>query len=218
MSPRPFYLATELHDYVLAQSAQPDPVARSLIDATVALGGASGMQISPDQGTFMTILASVIAPTFAVEVGTFTGYSALAVARGLPEGGRLLCCDISEEWTAIGREHWERAGVADRIDLVIAPAIETLEALPSDQVIDMAFIDADKGGYIDYYEAIFARLAPRGVILVDNTLWNGEVLNPDNTEADTGHIRAFNAHVAADGRVEAVVLTVGDGLTLIRKR
>ncbi|MCY3851728.1 MAG: class I SAM-dependent methyltransferase [Acidimicrobiaceae bacterium] len=206
--------------YAAAHSTQPDEVQQALIAATnEKTKGFSGMQIGTDQGVFMTLLTTVLQVEFAVEVGTFTGYSALCIARGLAPGGRLLCCDISEEWTSIGREHWETAGVADRIDLQIAPAIETLRSLPPEPKIDLAFIDADKTGYMSYYEEILPRLSARGVILVDNTIWYGMVLEDSGAEdADTVALRAFNDHVVADERVEAVLLTVGDGVTLIRRR
>lgn len=199
---------------------QPDDVQRSLIDATAEKAGESAlMQIGVAQGAFMSVLAATLRPKFAVEVGTFTGYSALCVARELADDGRLLCCDINEEWTAIGREHWEMAGVADRIDLVIGPALDTLQALAHEPTIDLAFIDADKPGYRAYYEEILRRLSPRGVILVDNTLWSGMVL-PDSGADDenTIAIRAFNDFVAADERVDVAQLTVGDGVTMIRRR
>ena len=206
--------------YAAAHSTQPDEVQQALIAATnEKTKGFSGMQIGTDQGVFMTLLTTVLQVEFAVEVGTFTGYSALCIARGLAPGGRLLCCDISEEWTSIGREHWETAGVADRIDLQIAPAIETLRSLPPEPKIDLAFIDADKTGYMSYYEEILPRLSAQGVILVDNTIWYGMVLEDSGAEdPDTVALRAFNDHVAADERVEAVLLTVGDGVTLIRRR
>ena len=150
-----------VQDYSVAHSSwPPDEVQRSLIEATGALGGISMMQISPEQGAFMTLLTRLVGAKLAVEVGTFTGYSSICIARGLAEGGRLVCCDVSEEWTAIAREHWEKAGVADRIELRIGPAVETLQALPADPPIDLAFIDADKGGYGNYYEEIVARLRP----------------------------------------------------------
>ena len=174
------------------------------------------MQIAPEQGEFMTMLTSMVAPKFAIEVGTFTGYSALAIAKGMEDGARLLCCDVSEEWTNIAREHWELAGVGHRIDLRIGPAIETLRALETDVVVDLAFIDADKGGYIEYYEALLPRLSPNGVICVDNTLWSGSVIDPSDTNDDTESIRRFNAHVAADARTRQVIVPIGDGLTLIR--
>jgi len=154
----------------------------------------------------------------AVEVGTFTGASALAIARGLPPGGRLLCCDVSEEWTAVGRRAWERAGVADRIELRIAPAAETLAALDPAPVVDLAFIDADKGGYIAYHDDLVPRLRPGGLLLVDNTLWGGRVTDAMSDDPDTIAIRAYNDHAAADDRVDTVLLPLADGLTLCRRR
>lgn len=208
-----------VQDYAVAHSTfPPDDVQRSLIEATRALGGVSMMQISPDQGAFMTLLARLLGARFAVEVGTFTGYSSICIARGLAEGGRLLCCDVSEEWTSVAREHWERAGVADRIELKIAPAAETLQALPDDPPIDLAFIDADKPGYRTYYEEIVSRLRPGGVVLLDNVLWSGNVADESAQDENTVAIRAINDHVAADDRVEAVMLPIADGLTICRKR
>ena len=216
--PKSVVVTPELHAYAVAHGTPPDAVQRSLIEVTAGLGSVSGMQISPDQGAFMTLLTKIVGVRFAVEVGTFTGYSSICIARGLATGGRLLCCDVSEEWTAIARDHWDRAGVAERIDLRIAPAIETLRALPADPPIDLAFIDADKPGYVEYYEEIVARLRPGGVVLLDNVLWSGVVADPTNTDENTVAIRAVNDRVAADGRVEAVVLPVADGLTIARKR
>jgi len=208
-----------VQDYAVAHaSTPPDDVQRSLIEATHALGGVSMMQISPDQGAFMTLLTKLVDARFAVEVGTFTGYSSLCIARGLAEGGRLLCCDVSEEWTAIAREHWQAAGVADRIDLRIAPAAETLAALPADPPVDLAFIDADKPGYRTYYDLIVERLRPGGVVLLDNVLWSGNVVDDADQSENTVAIRAVNDHVAADPRVDAVMLPIADGLTLARKR
>ncbi|HUF85095.1 MAG TPA: class I SAM-dependent methyltransferase [Acidimicrobiia bacterium] len=213
-----FFLSPEIHDYLLAHSDPLDDVQRSLIEETTALGDISMMQIAPEQGAFMTVLTRLLGVHNAIEVGTFTGYSALAIARGLPDDGRLLCCDVSEEWTAIGRRHWEKAGVADKIDLRIAPALDTLRALPRDEVYDLAFIDADKPNYPNYYEEIVARLRPNGAVLVDNVLWMGAVVNPDAKDDGTLAIRAFNDMVAADERVDAAMLAISDGLTLIRKR
>jgi len=204
--------------YALAHSTPPDEVQQRLIEATSdAAGDFALMQISPLQGAFMSVLTGVLRPRLAVEVGTFTGYSALAVARALPEGGRLVCCDISEEWTAIGRPHWEEAGVADRIDLRIGPALDTLRALPDEPTVDLAFVDADKPSYADYYEELLRRLSPTGVILVDNTLWSGAVLDDDATDDNTVALRAFNDMVAADPRSEVVQLPLGDGVTMIRR-
>jgi caffeoyl-CoA O-methyltransferase len=217
--PKSFFLSPEIHEYLIAHAPPIDDVQRWLIDETrTRVGDLSIMQISPEQGALMTMLTRIVGVRRAVEVGTFTGYSALSIARGLAEGGRLVCCDVSEEWTAIAREAWGKAGVEQSIDLRIAPAIETLRALPMDEPIDLAFIDADKVGYAAYYEELLARLAPSGVILVDNTLWSGSVVDPARDDDDTIAIRAFNEMVAGDERVESVILTVGDGLTLIRRR
>jgi caffeoyl-CoA O-methyltransferase len=166
----------------------------------------------------MTMLTRLVGARSAVEIGTFTGYSALCIARGLPADGHLLCCDVSEEWTAVGRPFWEQAGVADRIELRLAPAVETLRALPREESIDLAFIDADKGNYRAYYEELLARLRPNGVILVDNVLWGGNVVNEDPADENRVAIRAFNDAVAADERVDSVMLPLGDGLTFLRKR
>jgi caffeoyl-CoA O-methyltransferase len=192
-------------------------VQAALIEETQSLGGVAMMQIAPEQGAFMTLLTRAIGARRAVEVGTFTGYSALCIARGLPADGRLLCCDVSEEWTAIARRHWELAGVANRIDLRIAPAIETLRALP-DEEIDLAFIDADKPSYIRYYEQLVPRLRPGGLLLADNVLWSGRVVDEGADDENTVAIRAFNDHVAADGRMETVMLPISDGLTIACKR
>ncbi len=213
--PKSFFLGADIADYLVAHGTPPDAVQAALISDTAALGGISMMQISPEQGAFMTLLTRIIGVEFAVEVGTFTGYSALCIARGLSPGGRLVCCDVSDEWTRVGRPHWEAAGVADRIDLRIAPAIETLRALPASPAIDLAFIDADKPNYAAYYEEILPRLSPRGVILVDNVLWGSAVIDAAATDENTVAIRAFNDMVAADPRVMAAMIPLGDGLTLI---
>ena len=155
---RSFFLGEALHDYVLANTTAGDAVDESLSEATRELGGVARMQVAWDQGLFLSMLVSALRPRLAVEVGTFTGASSLAIARALPDGGRLLCCDVSEEWTAIARRHWKAGGVSDRIDLVIAPAIKTLRALPDDTPVDLAFIDADKTGYLAYYEELVPRL------------------------------------------------------------
>ena len=176
------------------------------------------MQIAPEQGAFMTLLARAMGARRALEVGTFTGYSALCLARGLADGGKLVACDVSEEWTAIARRYWEKAGVADRIELRIGPALDTLRALADAPTLDLAFIDADKPSYPAYYEEILRRLRPGGVILVDNVLWMGTVADPTRDEPNVNAIRAFNAKVARDPRVECVMLPISDGLTLIRKK
>jgi len=216
--PKDFSLSPELHDYVVAHGTPPDEHQLALIAETQELGGVSRMQIAPEQGAFMTVLARLVGATTIVEVGTFTGYSTLCLARGLTDGGRLIACDVSDEWTSIGRRHWEAAGVADRIDLRIAPAIETLRALPTDPVVDLAFVDADKTGYAAYADELIPRLRPGGVLLVDNVLWGGAVIDPARDDADTVAIRAFNDALAADDRVDVVLLPIADGLTLARKR
>jgi caffeoyl-CoA O-methyltransferase len=210
-------LGKELHAYLVAHGTPPDPLLAELREVTQEkVGGMALMQIAPEQGAFMTLLTRLLDARLAVEVGTFTGYSALCIARGLPADGRLVCCDVSEEWTSIGRPYWEKAGVADRIDLRIAPALETLEALPEKRSIDLAFIDADKTNYQNYYEALLPRMRAGGVILVDNVLWGGSVVDETRDDEQTLAIRAFNDRIAADDRVEAVMLPISDGLTLIR--
>jgi caffeoyl-CoA O-methyltransferase len=211
-------LSPELHAYLVAHGTPPDPVLDSLARETQALGPISIMQVAPEQGALLTMLARLTGAKRAVEIGTFTGYSALCLARGLPEDGKLLCCDVSEEWAAVARRHWDKAGVAHKIELKIAPAIETLRALPSTPAIDLAFIDADKVSYIDYYEEILVRLRPGGLILVDNVLWNGAVVDPEKTDPNTEAIRRFNDHVVADRRVDCVMASISDGLTFARKK
>jgi caffeoyl-CoA O-methyltransferase len=216
-APKSFFLSPEIHEYVVAHGTPPDAVQQALIDETALLPNA-GMQISPEQGAFMTIFTRLIGARQAVEVGTFTGYSAMSIARGLPEGGHLLCCDVSEEWTAIGRKAWAAAGVDDKIELKLAPAAETLQALPDEEYLDLAFIDADKPAYPVYYEELLKRLRPNGAILVDNTLWHGAIIDDGADDESTLALRAFNDAVAVDNRVDTVQLTLGDGLTILRKR
>jgi len=176
------------------------------------------MQISPEQGTFMTILARAIGACHAIELGTFAGYSAMCIARALPPDGSLLCCDVSPEWTAIARRYWERAGLSHKITLKLAPALETLRALPASDVFDFAFIDADKSNHRSYYEEILKRLRPNGLIVIDNVLWNGEVLNRRNQTADTRAIRELNDFLPGDDRVDMVMLPIADGITICRKK
>ncbi len=215
---RSFFLDDELLEYILSSSTETDRVQKSLIDETSALGWVSRMQISPDQGNFLTMLTKAVQPSFAVEVGTFTGFSALAIARGLPENGQLLCCDVSAEWTDIAKRYWREAEVDGSIELVLAPALETLEKLPDGQEIDFAFIDADKANYIHYYEAILSRLSDNGLIIVDNVLWSGRVIDESANDGDTIAIRNFNVHVRNDVRVLCSMLSVGDGVSVIQKK
>lgn len=216
--PKSFFLSPAISDYLVAHGTPPDEIQGRLIAETKTLGAVAGMQIAPEQGAFLTILTRLIGARQAVEVGTFTGYSALCIARGLPADGHLLCCDVNDEWTSIGRRYWSEAGLAERIELRLAPAGETLRALPADTSFDLAFIDADKPNYGLYYDEILARLRPGGVVLVDNVLWHGEVVDASRSDANVDAIRDFNDRIAGDDRVEAVMLPISDGLTLIRKR
>jgi caffeoyl-CoA O-methyltransferase len=213
-----FHLTAEAHRYIVAHGTPPDAIQQELIEETRKLGGISLMQIAPEQGSFMTLLARVTGARRAIEVGTFTGYSTLCLARGLPAGGRVIACDVSEEWTAIARRYWEKAGVAEKIDLRIGPAEQTLRTLPATPDFDLAFIDADKPSYPIYYELILARLRAGGLILVDNVLWMGQVFNAAANDPQTQAIRSFNDAVARDARVDCVMLPISDGLTLLRKR
>ena len=197
---------------------QPDSALDELRVETEALGDVSVMQVSPDQGALLTILTRVANASFAVEVGTFTGYSSICIARGLRPGGRLLCCDVSDRYTAIAKRAWERAGVADRIELRLAPALDTLQALPSDESIDVAFVDADKPNYVNYYEQLLPRLRAGGLLLADNTLWSGRVADAAaDVDENLTAIRLFNNAIASDDRVASYVLPVSDGLTVITK-
>ncbi len=211
-------LDDKLYDYLLARGHNHEPVLRELVRETQEkLGRRAGMQIAPEQGSFMTMLVRAIGARRAIEVGTFTGYSAICIARGLAADGSLLCCDVSEEWTAIARRYWERAGVAGRITLKLAPALDTLRALPSGADFDFAFIDADKTNYRHYYEEVLRRTRAGGLILVDNVLWDGAVLDEKDQTDDTRAIRAFNDFAVTDKRVELVMLPISDGLTIARK-
>ncbi len=211
---KPFSLPVEMADYLARRNTAPDPHRQSLIDIAAGMEH-GGMRLGNEAGTLLTILTRAMQPSFVVEVGTFIGYSSLSMAMGLTGDARMLCCDVSEEWTSIARTHWEAAGVSDRIELVIGPALDTLRSLPADPPIDLAFIDADKGNYIGYYEEVKGRLSPGGVMIVDNTMWSARVLDESDTSADTIAIRAFNDHVAADPGTINVTVPVGDGLTFV---
>ncbi|WP_308013988.1 O-methyltransferase [Streptantibioticus parmotrematis] len=210
-------VSPELIDYVQQQAGPLSPTQRWLIDRTRALGQAFEMQIPPEQGQFLTLLARSIGASRIVEVGTFTGYSTLALAAGLGPEGQVLTCDLSDEWTAVAQEAWREAGVADRIELKLGRAADTLRALPTEPTIDLAFIDADKVGYVEYWELLVPRIRPGGLLLVDNVLYYGDAVSPDAV-GNARAIREFNAHVLADDRVESVLLTIADGLTVARKK
>ena len=220
MTPRSFLLTQELGDYVRASSEPPDDVVRDLLAETAELGergeAPPTFQIPPEQGALMQLLTRALGVRRAVEIGTFTGFSALCVARGLPEDGSLTCLDTSAEWTAIARRYWERAGVADRIEVRLGDAHETVRALPVEPVFDLAFVDADKAGYGDYLEQLHPRLRTDALVLLDNTLRSGKVLDPQDDDARA--VAQLNAALVEDPRWETVLLPVSDGLTFLRKR
>jgi caffeoyl-CoA O-methyltransferase len=216
MSFQPLPLTPELHAYLLEHSTPPDAVVAELIEETrAALPGDATMQVGPEQAAFLRLLTSVMGVRRAVEVGTFTGLSSLSIARGLADGGRLICFDVSEQFTDVARRYWKRAGVDDRIELRIGPAAERLTELPAEPHLDLAFIDADKESYPAYWDLLVPRVRPGGLILVDNVLWSGRVVDPQR-ESDRA-IVAFNDLAVADDRVELVILPIADGLTMARK-
>jgi len=220
MSNRTIPLDERLYAYLTGHSLRETPVLRRLRDLTRHHPHA-GMQIAPEQGQLIALLVELIGARRAIEIGTFTGYSSLWIASALPADGRLICCDLSEEWTAVGVPFWEEAGVRGRIDLRIAPALETLDGLLRDGAassFDLVFVDADKTGYRDYYERCLQLLRPGGLALFDNTLWGGSVADPADQAEGTRAIRAFNEHLHRDERVGLSLVPIGDGLTLARKR
>lgn len=220
MSSRTLQMTDDLHAYLLTTGVREPDVARRLREATQSLEMAR-MQISPEQGQFMAFFVATMGVRRALEVGTFTGYSALRVAQALPADGLLVCCDISDAWTSIGRPYWDEAGVADRIDLRLAPAGDTLQALRDDGhegTFDFCFLDADKTGYAAYVEHAHALLRVGGVVAIDNVLWSGRVLPGGDDEPDTVALRALNAALVDDDRWDLSMLPIGDGLTLLRKR
>jgi len=220
MTPRSFLLTPELADYVRAASEPPDEVVADLVAETATLADRGDVpptfQIAPEQGTFMQLLTRALGVRRAIEIGTFTGLSALCVARGMPGDGSILCLDRSEEWTAIARRYWERAGLAGRIELRLGDALPTLRELPVEETFDLAFVDADKTGYPAYVAELHPRMRTNGVVLLDNTLRGGRVLDPQSD--DDRAIVELNASLAADPRWETVLLPVADGLTMLRKR
>ncbi|MFD3697528.1 O-methyltransferase [Streptomyces sp. NPDC058646] len=211
-------ITDELYQYMLDHNPPLDVVQRRLVATTYEkFPDVAGMQSAEEQGPLLAFLVRLTGARHIVEVGTFTGFSTLSMAQALPADGRLIACDVSEEWTAYGREAWEAAGVADRIDLRIAPALQTLRAMPAEPHVDLAYLDADKESQIAYWEELVPRLRPGGLIVTDNTLYHGTVLDESATGSAAG-VRAFNEHVAADPRMDSVLLAISDGLTLSRKR
>jgi caffeoyl-CoA O-methyltransferase len=206
-------------DYLLRHCTGADGILGELVAVTrEAAGTSAGMQTSADEGAFLTMLTRIVDARYAVEVGVFTGYSSICIARGLAAGGRLLACDTSDEWTSVARRYWQRAGVADRIDLRIGPAIETLRALPAEQRIDIAFIDADKSSYPAYYEEIVSRLRHGGLVVLDNVFLGGRVLDPAYQEEHHQVMRRLNDLITTDDRMDSVMLPLRDGITIARKR
>jgi predicted O-methyltransferase YrrM len=220
MSPRTLDLSDRLYDYLLAVSLREAPILQELRQVT-ARHPAAQMQIAPEQGQFMALLVQLIGAERAIEVGTFTGYSTLSVALAMPDRGRIVACDVSANDTAIAQEFWQRAGVAHKIDLRIAPALETLDRLLADgqaDRFDFAFIDADKKNYPNYLDRCLALVRPGGLIAIDNVLWAGRVADPTNQENNTEAIREFNARLHQDPRVDLSLVPIGDGMTLARRR
>ena len=220
MSNQTIQLSEELYRYLLDVSLSESDVQRSLRERTSQMPH-SNMQIAPEQGQFMALLAQLLGARKTLEIGVYTGYSALCVAAVLPEDGRLVACDISEEYTTVAREYWDRAGLSEKIDLRLAPANETLSTLIDDgegASFDFAFIDADKTGYHEYYEQCLILLRSGGLIAVDNVLWGGAVLDGGNPDADTLAIQEFNCFVNRDERVDLSMVPIGDGLSLLRKK
>jgi predicted O-methyltransferase YrrM len=210
----------KVHEYLVAHAVRETPVQRALRAATRGIPGA-GMQIAPEQGALMQVLVRLIGAKRYLEIGTFTGYSALCVALAMPASGRLVCCDLSAEWTSIARKFWRKARVASKIRLRLAPALETLDALLREGEAgryDLAFIDADKGNYLGYFERCMRLVRRGGVIAIDNTLWGGRVVDPSRQDGDTRAIRAFNRRLHRDRRIEVALVPIGDGLTLAYKR
>lgn len=219
MSKEPLQITSQLYDYILKFGFRDDALLKEL-RAETAKQPASQMQISPEQGQFMALLVQLTGARRALEIGTFTGYSSLSVARALPADGKLTCCDVSKEYTDIARRYWAKAGIEAKIDLRLGPAVETLKDLAKTEAgqFDLAFIDADKTNYRIYYEAVLTLLRPGGAVLIDNVLWGGDVANPKDMEVETITLRELNSFIATDARVDFVLLPIADGLTIARKR
>ena len=219
MTRRTEQISLHLNAYLTAHSSPPDAVLRELANETAdRYPTETSLQIAPEQGIFMTLLTQFVGAASAIEIGTFTGYSSICIARGLADGGTLICCDINDEWTSVARKYWEKAGVANRIDLRLGPAMDTLRSLPGEKMFDLAFIDADKGNYLGYWREVVPRVRAGGMIMVDNTFSHGRVIDAGNDNPAVIAIRDFNDHAAADDRVDLVMVPIGDGLTVARKK
>jgi len=219
LSNRTLSIDDRIYDYLLDVSVQEPDLLKQLREETADIEY-SEMQIAPEQGQFMALLTKLIGARRALEIGTYTGYSSISIARALPDDGKLICCDDSEEWTAIARKYWQLAGLEQRIELILGDANQTLQQMLKEGAagtFDFIFIDADKQNYLDYYELSLHLLREGGLIAVDNTLWSGDVADPANTEPSTRAIRHFNEMLSQDKRVEISLVPIGDGLTLVRK-
>jgi caffeoyl-CoA O-methyltransferase len=218
MTRRSEQISLHLNAYLTAHSTPPDAILRELATETAErYPNEIGLQVAPETGTCLTLLTRLGRARAGIEVGTFTGYSSICIARALGPGGRLLCCDVSDEWTSVARKYWEKAGLTDHIELRLGPAIDTLRALPEQEAFDVAFIDADKLSYPAYWNELVPRVRAGGLIMVDNTFSHGRVLDAGNDNPSVIAVRAMNDHAAADERVEVVILPIGDGLTIARK-
>jgi caffeoyl-CoA O-methyltransferase len=221
MSSRTLQITEPIHDYLLSVSLREPAILSKLRDETAKLE-AAGMQISPEQGQFMRLLVKMLGAKRTLEIGVFTGYSALSVALVLPDDGQIVACDVSEEWTAMARRYWHAAGIAHKIDLYLAPATETLAALVGNEAnhgtFDFAFIDADKANYATYYDHAFKLIRRGGVIAIDNVLWGGSLVDESNQDEDSNALRALNQQLHKDDRIDLSMVPIGDGLTLARKR
>ena len=215
MTRRSEQISLHLNAYLTAHSTPPDAVLRELATETAErYPNEVGLQVAPELGTFLTLLTRLARARTAIEVGTFTGYSSICLARGLADGGKLLCCDVSQEWTSVARKYWEKAGLADRIELRIGSALDTIRALPETEQFDVAFIDADKLSYPKYWSELVPRVRSGGAIMVDNTFSHGRVLDAGNDNPSVIAVRTMNDLAAADERVELVMVPIGDGVTV----
>jgi caffeoyl-CoA O-methyltransferase len=210
-------MSDDLHRYVVDHSTARDDALLEIERETEALGDVAVMQMAPEQGALFTLITAAMNARLAVEVGTFTGYGAVCIARGLAPGGRLICCEIDPERAAVARRSLERAGVADRATVEVGPAIDTLRALPADEPIDFAFVDADKPAYGDYFDELLPRMAPNGLIALDNVLMSGRVLDPDPDDASAVALHELNERLARDPGVEVAMVAIADGISFVRR-
>jgi caffeoyl-CoA O-methyltransferase len=219
MTQRSEQISLSMNNYLIAHSTPPDPLLRELAAETARRYPSDiGLQVAPEEGTLLELLSRMTHPRYALELGTFTGYSSVCIARGLADDGQLLCCDVNAETTAIARDYWEKAGLADRIELRLGPGLDTLRALPTDPRFDLAFIDADKGSYPGYWTEVVPRVRSGGLILVDNTFSHSRVLDAGNNNPLVIAVRQMNDMAVADDRVDLVMVPIGDGLTVAVKK